>query len=51
MLKEASREIRIRIVDFIMSTSLRVIKEENLQFYNCKQQIYATVHQLLALSC
>jgi len=30
MPKKASREIKIRIVDFIMSTSLRVIKEENL---------------------
>jgi hypothetical protein len=37
MPKEASREIRIRIIDFIMSTSLKVIKEENLQFCNCKQ--------------
>jgi hypothetical protein len=51
MLKEASREIRIRIVDFIMSTSLGVIKEENLQFCDCKQRIYTIVHQLLALSC
>ena len=30
MLKEANKEIRIRIVNFIISTSLRVIKEENL---------------------
>jgi hypothetical protein len=51
MLKEASRKIRIRIVDFIMSTSLRVIKEENLRFCDREQRIYAIVHQLLALSC
>jgi hypothetical protein len=31
MLEEVSREIKIRIIDFIMSiTSLEVIKEENL---------------------
>jgi len=44
MLEEVSREIRIRIINFIISasmTSLRVIKEENRQFYNYKQRIYA----------
>jgi hypothetical protein len=51
MLKEASKEIRIRIVDFIMSTSLGVIKEENPWFCDYEQRIYAIVHQLLALSC
>jgi hypothetical protein len=46
MVEEASRKIRIKIIDFIMSakyadnslimTSLGWIKEENPQFYNHK---------------
>jgi hypothetical protein len=45
MLEEVSREIRIRIIDFIMSASMTspgVIKEENRRFCNCEQRIYAT---------
>jgi hypothetical protein len=59
MVEEASREIRIKIIDFIMfakyadnslmMTSLGWIKEENLWFCDYKHQIYA--RSITNLSC